>query len=92
MGKRRSSKPSAGQRVRVNDDTTMPEFPDLAIGGWCGMVLETQGRGSSAKVILEWDQDVQDNMPEDYKQHCESQNLFPGMACLPMADVQALDA
>lgn len=87
MAKRRSSKPSAGQRVRVNDGVTMPEFPDLSIGGWTGMILETQGRGSSAKVILEWDDAALDSMPQKYREQCEGQNILHTMACLPMNDV-----
>lgn len=87
MAKRRSSKPKAGQRVRVNDDVSMPEYADVAIGGWTGMVLETQGRGATSKVILEWDDPALEAMPADYREKCESQNMLYTMACLPMSDV-----
>lgn len=87
MAKRRSSKPKAGQRVRIKDDVTMPEYPEIAIGGWTGMVLETQGRGADTKVILEWDDPVLEAMPAEYREKCESQNLLYTMACLPMTDV-----
>lgn len=87
MAKRRSSKPSAGQRVRVKEDVSMPEYPNVPIGGWTGMVLETQGRGAAAKVILEWDDPALEAMPADYREECESQNMLYTMACLPMSDV-----
>lgn len=87
MAKRRSSKPSAGQRIRVNDGVVMPEYPDVLIGGWTGMVLETQGRGEAAKVILEWDDAALEAMPTAYREQCESQNMLYTMACLPMSDV-----
>ena len=73
--------------MRVNDGVHMPESPDMAIGGWTGMVLETQGRGADAKVILEWDDPALEAMPEEYKEQCESQNMLHTMACLPMSDV-----
>ena len=87
MGKRRSSKPSAGDRVRVNEGVTMPEFPELGIGGWLATVAETQGRGETAKVILYWDDAAVAAMPEDYRLQCESQNMLYTMACLKMSDV-----
>lgn len=87
MGKRRSSKPSAGDRVRVNEGVTMPEFPTLEIGGWLATVAETQGRGASAKVILLWDHSAIAVMPEEYRSQCESQNMLHTMACLMMSDV-----
>lgn len=87
MAKRRSSKPNAGQRVRVNPGVTMPEYPNVSIEGWTGMVLETQGRGAAAKVILEWDDPALEAMPVEYREECESQNMLYTMACLPLSDV-----
>jgi hypothetical protein len=89
MAKKRGTKPGVGQRVRVNDGVTMPEFPHLVIGGWTGMVLETQGRGADSKVILQWDESVSAALPDDYRKHCESQGLFYEMACLPASAVSA---
>jgi len=88
MAKRRSSKPKSGQRIQVKDGIEMPEFPGLVIGGWCGTVLETQGRGATSKVIVEWDDAAMEAMSDDYKQQCESQSLFYGMACLPADNVE----
>ena len=65
----------------------MPEFPDLDISGWKGSVMETSGSGSEAKIILEWDSSVVDQMAASYRQHCESQGLMFTMACLPAKDV-----
>ena len=87
MAKRQSSKPKAGQRVRVKDGITMPEYPDIDIAGWTGMVLETQGRGSDSKVILEWDDPALEAMPASYREECESKQMLYTMACLAMSDV-----
>ncbi|QDT33185.1 MULTISPECIES: hypothetical protein [Thalassoglobus] len=91
MAKRKSSKPSAGQRVRVNEGVCMPEYPDVIIESWTGMVLETQGRGATSKVILEWDDAALEAMPASYREQCESQNMLYTMACLPMSDVSIDD-
>jgi len=69
----------------------MPEFPNLPIEGWRGMVLETSGSGSKMKVILEWDDAALAQMPEDYRIHCESQGLVFSMACLMANDVQVVE-
>ncbi|TWT55273.1 hypothetical protein KOR42_29000 [Thalassoglobus neptunius] len=87
MAKRRSSKPTAGQRVRVNDGVSMPEYPELDISGWTGVVMETQGRGATAKVILNWSDEALESMSNEYREMCDSQNMLYSMACLLMSDV-----
>jgi hypothetical protein len=91
MPKGKSTKPIPGQRVEVKNGVSMPEFPDLPIGGWQGKVLETSGSGSKLKVILEWDESTLARMPESYRSHCESQGLVFAMACLPASELQAVD-
>ena len=88
MAKRKSSKPTSGQRIQVKDGVTMPEFPELVIGGWTGTVLETQGRGAAMKVILEWDDPILEKLPQDYREQCEAQHMLYAMACLPADDVE----
>jgi hypothetical protein len=90
MAKAKSTKPGPGQIVQVNAGVTMPEFPDLPIGGWQGTVLEASGSGAKMKVILEWDAAALAAIPEHYKQHCESQGLVANMACLPASDLQVV--
>lgn len=91
MPRGKTSKPAPGQRIRVNDGVTMPEFPALSIAGWTGTVLETTGSGSKLKVILEWDNATLTSLPDDYRQHCEAQGLVYGMACLPGSDVHLVN-
>ncbi len=87
MANKKSSKPKAGDQIQVKEGIAMPEFPDLMIAGWTGIVLETQGRGATMKVILEWDDTTLNKMPDDYKAHCETQQMFHAMACLPIDTV-----
>ncbi len=77
--------------MQVNDGVTMPEFPDLSIAGWGGIVMETSGSGAKMKVILEWDAPSVAAMPADYKHHCETQGLMFEMACLPVGDVAVVE-
>jgi len=86
----KTPKPAAGQTVQVQPGVNMPEFDDLPIGGWRGTVLETSGTGSKMKVILEWDAETAQKIPDNYKAHCESQGLLFTMACLPVAEVQVM--
>jgi len=88
MARGKSLKPTPGQHVKVVEGATMPEFPDLPIAGWTGLVLETTGTGAKLKVILEWDEPTQVRIPENYRAHCESQGLMHTMACLPSADLE----
>jgi len=84
----KTPKPAAGQTVQVKDGVHMPEFPELPIGGWKGMVLETSGSGSKTKVILEWDESTVALIPESYRSQCESQGLLFTMACLPASEIE----
>jgi len=88
MPRGKSAKPAPGQRVKVTEGVAMPEFPDLSIAGWTGSVLETSGTGGKMKVILEWDAETQEKLPESYRAHCESQGLVSTMACLPAAELE----
>lgn len=88
MAKRKAAKVGSGTKVRVKEGVEMPEFSGLSIAGWEGTVLETQGKGPDQNIILEWSQTSLDQMPQAYKDHCESQGLFFGMACLPLSTLE----
>lgn len=82
---KRKAKLASGMQIRVRPGVSMPEFESLDISEWTGMVLEMTGKGADQKVILEWSPECVSQMPAEYVQHCESQGLFHGMACLPIA-------
>ncbi|MCA9087393.1 MAG: hypothetical protein KDA90_02035 [Planctomycetaceae bacterium] len=89
---KRKAKLSAGDRVTIRPEVRMPEFESLVIGGWSGMIMEMQGRGAAQKIILEWDEAALQQMPAEYQSHCESQGLFHGYACIPLADIEQPEA
>lgn len=82
------SKLKAGDMVRVKAGESMPEFPDLDIGGWVAMVLESRGRGEGLKYIVEWTEDTLGKLPEDFKAVAEEQQLATEMACLLASAVE----
>ena len=91
MAKKRSSKLSEGTGVRVREGVQMPEYPEFVISGWTATIVEARGRGADLKYFVEWDPSALQKMPESYREHCESQGLYHGMACLSAAQVEPLD-
>lgn len=89
MASRKHSKLTTGAAVRVKPGVAMPEFPEVDISGWTGVISESQGRGGDVKYIVEWDGATLARMPEAYRARCESQGLYHGMACLPGGDVES---
>jgi hypothetical protein len=89
MTSRKSTKLTAGAAVRVKPGVAMPEFPEVDISGWTGLISDSQGRGADVKYFVEWDGETLARMPEAYRAHCESQGLYHGMACLKGSDVES---
>lgn len=74
--------------MRVREGVLMPEFPDVDISGWTAVIIEARGRGADLKYFVEWDAETLQKLPESYREHCEQQGLYHGMACLTGADVE----
>lgn len=72
----------AGTRVRIKPDVTSPEFPDVSLAGWTGEIVEISGKPPAMKLVIEWDAATLSNLPADYKDRCESAQLYYPMACL----------
>lgn len=82
MAKKKSAADGVGQKIRVKPGIASPEFPDISIEGWTGMVAETSGKAPAVKFIIEWDDATVDAMPKTYIERCEAQQLYYRMACL----------
>ncbi|HET6323213.1 MAG TPA: hypothetical protein VFG04_00830 [Planctomycetaceae bacterium] len=89
MPKKSHDELALGARVRVKAGTTMPEFPDVACGGWVGSIVETSGKKPNTKYIVEWDEATLATMPEPYLKLCEAQGLYHRMACLEGSALEA---
>jgi hypothetical protein len=55
MVKKSHDELAVGALIRVKVGTTMPEFPDVACGGWTGKIVETSGKKPNTKYFVEWD-------------------------------------
>lgn len=88
MAKKKATGGLEGTRIRVRPGVTSPEFPDVALTGWTGTVIEATGKPPAVKVIIEWDATTLEQMPADYVARCESQQLFYQMACLNDGDIE----
>jgi hypothetical protein len=79
-----------GTRVRVRQGVMSPEFPDISIGGWTGIVMEVSGKPPLMYYIVEWDQKTLSEMPPEYVQQCEAQSLYYRMANLAERDIEPI--
>jgi len=87
----KKTKLASGTKVRLKPDVKIPEVPDVDARGWSGTVVETKGRGATLQYIIEWDAETEANMPKDFVEACEQSCLFYKMACLPHADIEAIE-
>lgn len=81
---------ATGTRVQVRQGVMSPEFPEISIGGWSGTVMEAAGKPPVMAYIIEWDQRTLDEMPPEYVQQCEAQQLYYRMAHLAESDVDLM--
>lgn len=90
MAKRKASQSFEGKLIRVKDGVSMPEFAEVSIAAWTGMIVES-GTGATPQLIIEWDGASMAKMPASYQAHCEAQGLYAGMVCLPFEQVDVID-
>jgi hypothetical protein len=89
MAKKKASEELAiGVRVRVKTGTMIPEFPDVACGGWTGTVVDTTGKKPNSKYVIEWDDATLAAIPESYLRTCEAQGLYYRMVCLESTSLE----
>jgi hypothetical protein len=92
MAKKKTSEAWAvGARVRVKSGTMIPEFPDVACGGWTGTVVETTGKKPNVKFVIEWDDATLAAIPEPYLRTCEAQGLYYRMVCLDALSLEPVE-
>lgn len=85
---KKKTKLAVGTLIQVKSEVTVPEYPDVIAAGWQGTIVETKGRGSDLKYIIEWSEQTVTQMPSNYVEHCESTGLYYQMACFPAESVE----
>jgi hypothetical protein len=82
---------SIGTVIRVKTGVTSPEFPEVSHAGWAGNVVELTGKKSALKYVIEWNDQTIDDIPTEYRDLCEQNNLFYRMACFDAKQIERID-
>jgi hypothetical protein len=64
-----------GNKVRVRSGVRDPDFPDIPLGGWAGMVKEVEQAKGETTYLIAWDQATLRDMHPVYKKRCEREGL-----------------
>lgn len=85
---KRAKKLSGGDEIVIRDGEKMPEFPEISIGGWTGTVLESRGRGDGLKYIVEWSEETQKIIPNEFRDAADLQQVATELACVPASAIE----
>src|SRR5260221_12071168 len=69
---------SIGTQIRVKQDTTVPDFPDIPLGGWSGTIIDVQERQHPPIYLIEWDERTRAAMHPVFRRRCERDGLESG--------------
>src|SRR5438128_391058 len=65
-----------GAQVRVKPGITDPDFADIPLGGWAGMIREVDQRSAPPTYLIEWNRHTLDHMHPIYRKRCERDGLI----------------
>ena len=68
-----------GDTVQVREGVPSPEFPDVVLSGWSGVVEEVAGKKEPPSYLVEWDDRTLAELPSSYLERCEQQGLYHKM-------------
>lgn len=60
-----------GTLVRVKPGTTNPDFPDIPLGGWAGIIKEVNSKAIPPIYLIEWNQHTLDHHHPVYRKRCQ---------------------
>lgn len=64
-----------GALVRVKPGTTDPDFSDIPLGGWAGIIREVDQSSDPPLCLIEWNQYTLDQMHPVYRNRCQRDGL-----------------
>src|SRR5450631_1698792 len=80
-----------GDRVRVKSGVRDPNFADIPLGGWAGIVKEVERIEGETTYFIAWDRATLRGMHPVYKKRCERDGLELEAMWLGDDDVEADD-
>jgi hypothetical protein len=78
-----------GAKVRVRHGVLDPDFPDIPLGGWSGMVEEVEQARGETTYLIAWDRKTLRVMHPVYKKRCERDGLESKTMWIGEADLDA---
>lgn len=95
MGRRKDGSPpprfGPGTEVRVRQGIRDPDFADIPLGGWKGVVREVERAGGETTYLIAWGRSTLQAMHPIYKKRCERDGLEPESMWLGEDDLEADD-
>lgn len=88
--KKASGKFAVGQQVKVREGVNSPEYTDISLTGWVGVIQESSGKPPSVSYVIEWLPTTLSSMPESYLSRCEADGLYHMLACLNEEQLDAV--
>jgi hypothetical protein len=76
-----------GDKVRVKAGVVDPDFPDIEIGGWSGMITAFDDTGFQ----VQWDNETLRNMSDGIIEACEAAGLSWHVMWLRRMDLEPAD-
>ena len=81
----------SGTKVRVKHGVRVPDFPDIPLGGWAGMVKEVEQAEGQTTYLIVWDRTTLRGMHPVYRKRCERDGLELDSMWLGEEDLEADD-
>lgn len=66
---------SAGTQVQVKAGVKDPDYPDIPLGGWSGIIEKVDRNSRPIRYLIEWDEHTLANMHPVYRNRCERDGL-----------------
>jgi hypothetical protein len=80
---------AVGDRVRVVRGTADPNYPDIPLGGWAGLVRDIDPAHTGLLYLVEWSDQTLAAAPAVWRRRCDRDDLEFERAWLREADIEA---
>jgi hypothetical protein len=88
--RKKATRLKVGTAIRVHNEVTSPDFPDVSFANWTGKIVEVSGRKAPFRYFVEWDDSVVAQIPQSYIDRCEEQQIYYRWACLNDSQFEAI--